>query len=150
MVFLLLLGLYESFRAALAILATTLLAMAAVFIGLWLTGTEINISSMMGMTMVVGIVTEVAIFYISEFYDIPENMKGAAALIAAGQNRMRPIAMTTFAAILALMPLAMGIGQGSAMQKPLAVAIISGLSAQLPLVLIVLPVLLKSLGVRRT
>jgi CzcA family heavy metal efflux pump len=150
LVFLLLLGLYESFRAALAILATTLLAMAAVFIGLWLTGTEINISSMMGMTMVVGIVTEVAIFYISEFYDLPENMKGAAVLIAAGQNRMRPIAMTTFAAILALLPLAIGIGQGSAMQKPLAIAIISGLSAQLPLVLIVLPVLLKSLGVRRT
>jgi multidrug efflux pump subunit AcrB len=150
LVFLLLLGLYESFRAALGILGTTLLAMAAVFIGLWATGTEINISSMMGMTMVVGIVTEVAIFYVSEFYDLPENVQGAAALIAAGQNRLRPIAMTTFAAILALMPLAIGIGQGSAMQRPLAIAIISGLAAQLPLVLIVLPVLLKSLGLRRT
>lgn len=56
---------------------------------------------------------------------------------------MRPIAMTTFAAILALMPLALGIGQGSAMQQPLAIAIISGLVAQLPLTLIVLPALLR-------
>jgi multidrug efflux pump subunit AcrB len=55
---------------------------------------------------------------------------------------MRPIAMTTFAAILALLPLALGIGEGSAMLKPLAIAIISGLVFQLPLVLIVLPCLL--------
>jgi CzcA family heavy metal efflux pump len=149
LVFLLLLGLYESFRTASAILLTTMLAMTAVFIGLWVTGTEINISSMMGMTMVVGIVTEVAIFYVSEYYDLPENLKGAAALIAAGQNRMRPIVMTTLAAILALLPLAVGIGQGSAMQTPLAIAIISGLIVQLPLVLLVLPVFLETVGVRK-
>lgn len=149
LVFLLLLGLYESFRTASAILLTTLLAMAAVFIGLWVTGTEINISSMMGMTMVVGIVTEVAIFYISEYYELPQNLPGKAALIAAGQNRMRPIVMTTLAAILALLPLAAGIGQGSAMQKPLAIAIISGLIVQLPLVLLVLPVFLETWGVRK-
>ena len=63
------------------------------------------------------------------------------ALIEAGKNRMRPIAMTTFAAILTLLPLAFAIGQGSAMQQPLAVAIIAGLAVQLPLVLLVMPVL---------
>jgi multidrug efflux pump subunit AcrB len=63
-------------------------------------------------------------------------------LILAGKNRMRPIAMTTLATILALMPLALGIGEGSAMLQPLAIAIISGLTIQLPLVLIVQPVLL--------
>jgi multidrug efflux pump subunit AcrB len=57
--------------------------------------------------------------------------------------------MTTFAAILALMPLALGIGQGSAMQQPLVIAIIAGLIAQLPLVLLILPVLLFSLGIAR-
>ena len=62
--------------------------------------------------------------------------------IRAGQNRMRPIAMTTLAAILALLPLALGIGQGSQMQQPLAIAIISGLVVQLPLTLVVLPNLL--------
>jgi multidrug efflux pump subunit AcrB len=70
-------------------------------------------------------------------------------LILAGKNRMRPIAMSTLAAILALLPLALGIGQGAAMEQPLATAIISGLFIQLPLVLIVLPVLMATLG-RRT
>ncbi|HEX7632066.1 MAG TPA: efflux RND transporter permease subunit, partial [Lacunisphaera sp.] len=143
LVFLLLLFLYESFRTALAMLGCTLLALSAVTIGLWLTGTELNISSMMGMTMIVGIATEVAIFYVSELVSLPPDLNLAEALVQAGLNRMRPIAMTTFAAILALLPLALGIGAGSAMQQPLAIAIISGLVLQMPLVLIVLPVLLS-------
>jgi multidrug efflux pump subunit AcrB len=145
LVFVLLLFLYERFLGAIAILLTTLLALSAVFVGLWLTGTEINISSMMGMTMIVGIVTEVAIFYFSEYHALPGDLEPSAALILAGKTRLRPIAMSTLAAILALLPLALGIGQGAAMQQPLAIAIISGLCIQLPLVLIVLPVLLVSL-----
>lgn len=143
LVFLLLLFLYERFRTATAMLATTLLALSAVTIGLWLTHTELNISSMMGMTMIVGIATEVAIFYVSELVSLPDKLAPRDALIEAGINRMRPIAMTTFAAILALLPLALGIGAGSAMQQPLAIAIISGLILQMPLVLVVLPVLLS-------
>lgn len=145
LVFLLLLFLYERFRVALAMLATILPALSAVFIGLWLTGTEINISSMMGMTMIVGIITEVAIFYFLEYQSLPGGLDRKAALIMAGKNRIRPIAMTTFATILALLPLALGVGQGSSMQQPLAIAIISGLVVQLPLVLIVMPVLLRVL-----
>jgi CzcA family heavy metal efflux pump len=143
LIFLLLLFLYERFRTALAMLSCTLLALSAVTIGLWLTRTELNISSMMGMTMIVGIATEVAIFYVSELVSLPDSLASRDALIQAGLNRMRPIAMTTFAAILALLPLALGIGAGSAMQQPLAIAIISGLLLQMPLVLIVLPVLLS-------
>jgi CzcA family heavy metal efflux pump len=139
LVFALLLFLYENFRAAVAMLITTLLAIAGVYVGLLVTGTEFNITSRMGMTMIVGIVTEVAIFYYSEYQTLPPQ---SPRFIEAGINRMRPIAMTTFAAILALLPLAMGFGQGSAMLKPLAIAIISGLLFQLPLVLIVLPALL--------
>jgi len=146
LVFLLLLFLYESFRVTLAMLVTTLLALSAVFIGLWMTNTEINISSMMGMTMLVGIVTEIAIFYFSEYHDLPKDIHKNTALIIAGKNRMRPIAMTTFAAILALIPLAVRIEPGSAIQQPLAIAIISGLVVQLPLVLILLPVLLAILN----
>jgi multidrug efflux pump subunit AcrB len=149
LVFLLLLFLYEQFRTAIAMLATTLLALSAVTIGLWITGTELNISAMMGMTMIVGIATEVGIFYVSELVTLPDDLAPKAALIEAGINRMRPIAMTTFAAILALLPLALGIGAGSAMQRPLAIAIVSGLVLQLPLVLIVLPVLLSVLSPRR-
>jgi CzcA family heavy metal efflux pump len=145
LVFLLLLYLYESFRVAIAILSTTLIASATVLIGLWITGTELNITSMMGLTMIVGIVTEVGIFYASEYHDMPFQSDTAGALITAGKNRLRPIVMTTLATILALLPLALGIGQGSAMQQPLAIAIISGLIAQLPLVLLVLPVFLSLL-----
>jgi multidrug efflux pump subunit AcrB len=139
--FLLLLFLYESFRVALAMLVIALLAVAAVYVGLWFTGTEFNITSRMGMTMVVGIVTEVSIFYYSELRE----QSGPDRLIVAGLNRMRPIAMTTIAAILALAPLALGLGEGSAMLRPLAIAIISGLCFQLPLVLLVLPALLRAL-----
>ncbi|MCX7424769.1 MAG: efflux RND transporter permease subunit, partial [Planctomycetia bacterium] len=142
LVFVLLLFLYESFLAAVAMLATTLLAVAAVFLGLWLTDTELNITAMMGMTMVVGIATEVAIFYYSEYYDLPDDTERRERFLLAGIHRMRPIAMTTLAAILALLPLALGIGQGASMEQPLAIAIISGLVVQLPLVLIVLPSLL--------
>lgn len=146
LVFTLLLFLYERFRVAIAILLMPLLAMAAVFIGLWVTGTELNITAMMGMTMVLGIVTEVAVFYFSEYTAlIAAGAEPRAALADAGVNRMRPIAMTTIATALALMPLAIGWGQGAAMQQPLAIAIISGLIVQLPLVLILMPVLFARL-----
>ena len=89
LVFLLLLFLYESFRVAIAIMLTTLLAIAAVFIGLWITGTELNISSLMGMVMIVGNVTEVAIFYYSEYADFPHRKATNERLIEAGRFRMR-------------------------------------------------------------
>lgn len=141
LVFLLLLFIYERFKVALVILLMPLLSLSAVFVGLWVTGIELNISAMMGMTMIVGIVTEVAIFYFSEYFSLPPTVGRDNALIAAGINRMRPIIMTTLAAILTLLPLALALGQGSAMQQPLAIAIIAGLMLQLPLVLLVMPVL---------
>ncbi len=139
LVFILLLYLYEHFHVALAMMLTTLSAVAAVFVGLWLTNTELNITAMMGMTMVIGIVTEVSIFYYSEYQSLPDSEVGIQRMITAGNNRMRPIAMTTLAAILALMPLALGIGAGSEMLQPLALGIVSGLIVQMPLVLVVLP-----------
>jgi len=147
LVFLLLLFLYEEFIAALAILVSPLLAMAAVFTGLWVSGIELNITAMMGMTMIVGIVTEVSVFYFSEYHELLQNnVDKDTALVQAGCNRMRPIIMTTLAAILALLPLALALGQGSAMQQPLAVAIISGLLVQVPLVVVVMPLLYRVLG----
>ena len=143
LIFVLLLFLYESFRITLAIMTAPLLAIGAVFIGLWMTGIELNITSMMGMTMIVGIVTEVAIFYFSEYVALRDGEALELALVEAGINRMRPIALTTLTAILALLPLALDIGQGSAMQQPLAVAIIAGLAVQFPLVLVVMPVIYR-------
>lgn len=148
LVFLLLLFLYERFKVAVVILLMPLGALPAVFIGLWAAGIELNISAMMGMTMIVGIVTEVAIFYFSELQELQRGAPGRSLhehLVQAGINRMRPIAMTTIAAILTLAPLALDIGQGAAMQQPLAVAIIAGLMVQLPLVLLLMPVLFSLL-----
>ncbi len=139
LVFLLLLFMYESFAMAIAIMATSLLSVSAVFAGLWLTGIELNITAMMGMTMIIGIVTEVGIFYFSEQQEVANGVSFIESLVLAGQNRMRPIAMTTLAAILTLLPLAFAIGRGSEMQQPLAVAIISGLAVQLPLALLAMP-----------
>ena len=114
----------------------------------WLTGTELNVSSMMGMVMIVGNVTELAIFYMSEYVSLPADTENKQRLIDAAIHRMRAITMTTVAAILALLPLALGIGQGSAMLQPLAIAIIAGLFAQLPLVLVLLPALLALFGLK--
>ncbi len=143
LVFLLLLFLFENFRIAFSILLITLISVSAVFIGLWITGTELNITSIMGMTMILGIVTEVQIFYASEYYNVPDQKDSAAMFITAGKNRMRPLAMTTLTTILALLPLALGIGHGSGMQQPLAIAIIFGLILQYPLVLVGLPAFLR-------
>lgn len=148
LVFFLLLFLYERFRVAIAILVQPLLAVSAVFIGLWLTGVELNITAMMGMTMIIGIVTEISIFYFSELRLIDTGQPLAWNLIRAGRNRMRPIVMSALAFMLALLPLALGLGRGSAMQRPLAIAIISGLLVQIPLVLFVLPVLFHLLSKR--
>ncbi len=147
LVFLLLLMVYESFRVATAMIITTLSSMAAVYIGLWLTHTELNIMAIMGMTMVIGIVTEVAVFYYSEYENLPAiDKQGIAGFSKAGNNRMRPIAMTTIAAIFALLPLALGIGTGAEMLQPLAIALIFGLVIQIPLVLVLLPCLLRQFG----
>ena len=146
-VFVLLLLIYESFRTAFAILLMPLAAASAVAIGLWLTHVELNIMALMGTTMILGIATEVAIFYFTEYETLlAEGMAPETALVEAGMNRLRPIAMTTLAAILALAPLALALGGGSSMERPLAIAIISGLIAQGPLVLLGMPALYRLLG----
>ena len=138
----LLMFLYEDVAVVLSILITALASLSGVFAGLWLTGVELNISSMMGMTMIIGMVTEIAIFYFSE---LKHNDDSNGDSIEAGKLRMRPILMSSIIAVLALMPLALGIGAGSAMQKPLAVAIISGLILAVPLVLVLMPMLYELL-----
>ncbi|HET8552596.1 MAG TPA: efflux RND transporter permease subunit, partial [Gammaproteobacteria bacterium] len=141
LIFVLLLFLYERFSVVFAIIIAPLLAVLVVFFGLWITGIELNITAIMGMTMILGIVTEIAIFYFTELYELKNDLPFEESLIQAGWNRMRPIFLTTLAFILALVPLAMNIGQGAAMLQPLAVAIIFGLLAQMGLVLVVMPVI---------
>jgi CzcA family heavy metal efflux pump len=137
MIVALLMFLYENIAVVASILVATFCSLAGVFAGLWLTNTELDLSSIMGMTMILGIVTEIAIFYFAEidFARVPD----LAALIRAGTMRMRPIVMTSLIAILALLPLALGIGSGASMEQPLAIAIVAGLIAAVPIVLILMP-----------
>lgn len=140
LVFTLVLILYERLTVALTILLVPACGAAAVFFGLWLTGLELNISALMGLTMILTIVTEVSIFFFSQYQmELEHGVAHRDALLRAGRARLRPILMTTLAAILALLPLAFALGQGSEMQQPLAVAIIAGLIVQMPLVLLFLP-----------
>ncbi|MGH7245184.1 MAG: efflux RND transporter permease subunit [Phycisphaerales bacterium] len=151
LVFVLLVYWYESLRVALCLIVTSLLALPGVALGLWLTDIELNISSMMGLAMIVGSVTEVGIFLCSELLHPIEASGGDARtrVIAAALRRVRPITMTTIAATLAMLPLVIGVGEGAAMLRPLATAIVAGLIVQLPLTLLVLPGLLIVSGAVR-
>lgn len=118
-------------------IATVLLTASAVIMGLWLTGIELNISALMGLTMVVGMVAELIIFFLAE---IDKSQPVSAALLhEAGKKRLRPILMSALIAILTLSPLALGLSRGAGLQQPLATAIIFGLIAAVPLVLLFLP-----------
>jgi CzcA family heavy metal efflux pump len=142
LVSLLLVYLYERWTVVLGVLGVVLLSAAAVLIGLWLTGTELNISALMGLTMVVGMVTELAVFYFAEI-DFTQRID-REHLLEAGRARLRPIVMSALIAILALSPLALGLGRGSGLQQPLAIAIIFGLTAGAPLVLLLLPAMFSA------
>jgi multidrug efflux pump subunit AcrB len=132
--------LFERIAWTLAALTTVLLSVAAVFTGLWLTGIELDVSALMGLTMVVGMVTELIVFYFSELP--PGAPVSVASLAEAGEKRLRPILMSALIAILTLSPLALGLSRGAGLQQPLATAIIFGLAAAVPLVLLVLPALI--------
>ncbi|HEY1364954.1 MAG TPA: efflux RND transporter permease subunit, partial [Xanthobacteraceae bacterium] len=137
----LLLFLYEGWALPLIIIFSSLLSTSAVFIGLWLAGVELNITAMMGMVMILGIATEMAIFLASEYRALARTMPVRQALTEAALNRLRPILMSTLAMILALLPLGAAIsGSGDQMLQPLAIAIIAGVGVQLPLVLLLMPV----------
>jgi len=136
--------LFETWAFTAAVIATVLLSTAAVFAGLWITGTELDISALMGLTMVVGMLTELAIFFLAELpADAPATRE---SLLEAGRARLRPILMSALIAILTLAPLALGLSRGSGLQKPLATAIIFGLGIGAPLVLAMLPMLVLLLG----
>lgn len=147
LVALLLTYLFERPSFTVSALTTLALSAASVMTGLWLTGTELDISALMGLTMVVGMVTELIIFLLAELK--PGAIVTPEALRLAGHHRLRPILMSALIAILTLAPLALGISRGAGLQKPLATAIIFGLTAAVPLVLIFMPAMVHLID-RRT
>lgn len=139
---------FRSFRQSFALFVAALLSLSGVLLGLFVTHTQLNISSFTGAIMIVGIVTENGIV----LFDFVNHLRREApdrplpeVMLDAGRQRLRPILMTTIGAILALFPLALGLGAGAAMQKPLAIAVIGGLSVSTLFTLLVAPVLFVSL-----
>ncbi|MBV8461461.1 MAG: efflux RND transporter permease subunit [Candidatus Eremiobacteraeota bacterium] len=142
LVFAVMLGTFNSFRLPAVILTAIPLALIGVALGLFATGTPLNVSSFMGLLLLVGVVVKNGILLI----DVANKRRAAGddvtqALVVAGRTRLRPIVMTTLAAIAGLVPLAIGIGSGSEMERPLAIAVIGGLSTATAFTLILIPVL---------
>ena len=141
LVFLVLLFEFRSFSAPISILASAVLSTSGVFFALLITGIDFNISSFMGLIMVVGIVAKNGILLLDA--DVKFRAAGMSprdAMIQAGRRRLRPITMTAVAAIAGMLPLALALGSGSEMLQPLAIAVIGGILISLLLSLIITPV----------
>ncbi len=139
-VFTVLLFEFRSFSAPLAILASAILSTSGVVLALLITGTSFNISSFMGVIMVIGIVAKNGILLLdAEHRFRAEGYSAHDAMIEAGERRLRPILMTALATVAGMIPLSLAIGAGSQMLQPLAIAVIGGIAASMVLSLIVTP-----------
>lgn len=140
LVFIVLLFEFGDFAAPLAILASALLSTSGVFLALLITGTTFNISSFMGLIMVIGIVAKNGILLLDADKKFRrQGMPAEEAMIAAGERRMRPIVMTALATIAGMFPLALAWGAGSQMLQPLAIAVIGGIAASMLFSLLITP-----------
>jgi multidrug efflux pump subunit AcrB len=140
LVFIVLLFEFGDFAAPLAILASALLSTSGVFLALLITGTTFNISSFMGLIMVIGIVAKNGILLLDADQKFRlEGMGDEESMIAAGERRLRPILMTALATIAGMIPLALAWGAGSQMLQPLAIAVIGGITASMLLSLMITP-----------
>ena len=146
LVFGVLMFLFKEWKISFLVLFISVMGISGCILALYFVGIPLNVSSYTGIIMIVGIIAENAIFTVSQFRqnllttgDIDQSINYAIAL------RIRPKLMTAIGAILALMPLALGIGLGAQMQQPLAVAVIGGFMAGLPLLLLVFPSFIRVL-----
>jgi multidrug efflux pump subunit AcrB len=139
---------FREFRPALIILSAAPLSLLGVFAMLEATGTPLNVSSFMGIILMMGLVVKNGIILFEYVHKLwkDEGMPLSEALIQAGRVRVRPILMTTLATLFGLLPLALGIGAGAELQKPLALAVIGGLLLSTFVTLLAMPVLYSLLG----
>lgn len=133
---------YESFRDPLIVMVATPMAGIGVLLTLWLTSTTLNLQSAIGCIMLGGIVVNNAILLVDQAsrLRIDEKLGVQDAVLEAGRRRLRPILMTTLTTILGLLPLALGIGEGSDAQAPLARAVVGGLAGSTLISLVLIPV----------
>jgi multidrug efflux pump subunit AcrB len=140
LVFFVLLIEFRSFAHPIAIVAGAVLALAGVLVALLITKTTLNVVSFMGMIMVVGIVAKNGILMLDAVEDhLAAGDTLRYALLRSGRRRLRPVLMTSLAAILGMLPLALALGSGAELLQPLAIAVIGGLGVALLFSLVVTP-----------
>jgi len=140
LVFITLLIEFRSYAHPLSIVTGAVLALSGVLLALFITGSTLNVVSLMGMIMIVGIVAKNGILMldaVEEQLSMGDTLR--EALLRSGRRRFRPVLMTSLAAMLGMLPLALAIGAGSELLQPLAIAVIGGLTIALGLSLVVTP-----------
>jgi multidrug efflux pump subunit AcrB len=142
LIFIVLVFEFRSFSHPIAILIATVLCASGSLLALLVTHTALNISSFMGIIMVIGIVQKNGILMLdSESHFTSQGMELHHAIFSAGRRRLRPILMTALAAVCGMLPLAIGVGSGAQLLQPLAIAVIGGVAVSMILSLLITPVL---------
>jgi multidrug efflux pump subunit AcrB len=149
LVFIVLLFEFGNFAAPIAVLASALLSTCGVFLALVVTGTTFNLSSFMGLIMVIGIVAKNGILLLDADQRFrADGIPAEESMMRAGERRLRPIMMTALATVAGMLPLALALGAGSQMLQPLAIAVIGGILASMVLSLVVTPAVRYYIGGR--
>ena len=131
---------FRAWTPAILILLAAPLSVGGALLLLLLTGTDLNISSAMGLVLLVGLVVKNGIMLLDFSEKLHEEGEPFESAIAhAGRIRLRPILMTTFCTLFGLLPLALGLGAGAELQRPLALAVIGGLALSTPVTLLAVP-----------
>jgi multidrug efflux pump subunit AcrB len=141
---------FRTFRGPLAIVLVVPLGLTGAVIMLTATGVPFNVSSFMGVILLVGLIVKNGILLLDAANRSHRGgMSAREALVHGGQIRLRPILMTTLCTLVGLVPLALGLGGGAELQRPLALAVIGGLAVSTAVTLLVLPTMLDLLGALR-
>lgn len=151
LVFITLLIEFRSYAHPISIVTGAVLALSGVLLALFITGSTLNVVSLMGMIMIVGIVAKNGILMLDAVEDhLTAGDTLRQALLRSGRRRFRPVLMTSLAAMLGMLPLALALGAGSELLQPLAIAVIGGLTMALGLSLIVTPTVYAMLRKEQT
>jgi len=141
LVYMVMAGQFESLRDPLLIMFSLPLAVVGIVLSLWVTGSTFNVNSFIGIILLTGIVVNNAIVLV-DYINLKIREDGLSvhdAVITGGSTRLRPILMTTLTTVLAMLPLAMGLGEGSEVQAPLARVVIGGLTSSTLITLVFIP-----------
>ena len=141
---------FKSFRGPLAIMLAAPLGLTGALLALALTGVPFNVSSFMGLILLIGLIVKNGIILLDAAQHFrAQGLEPAEALHRAGRLRLRPILMTTLCTIVGLTPLVLGLGSGAELQRPLAIAVVGGLTLSTLVTLLLLPVGLEVMGALR-